>query len=102
MVAVEGSTSCSGLTTEHPPATSQQVTINGIVFTRQTGTDQGMSQLYQWTNYFTVKANVCVSMGFLLHSAVIGVVPTDTPPFNFDAESAVFAQIMSTFAWNNP
>jgi len=102
MVAVEGSTSCSGLTTEHPPATSQQVTINGIVFTRQTGTDQGMSQLYQWTNYFTVKGNVCVSMGFLLHSAVPGVLPTDTPQFNFDAESLLFGQMMSTFMWDNP
>ena len=103
MAAVENASSCSALPTSGlPVSTSEQLTINGIVFTKQTGQDQGMSQIREWTNYFTVKGNVCVSMGFMLHSAVIGVLPTGTPEFNHDLEAAVFGQIMSTFAWNNP
>jgi hypothetical protein len=87
------------LPTGLPATSSQQVTIHGIVFTKETGQDHGAGQIYDWTNYYTVKGNVCASMGFVLHSGALGAFPTSIVQFNFDAESAVFTDIMSTFTW---
>jgi hypothetical protein len=76
---------------------SENVTINGISFLKQTGGDAGMSHQHEWVAYSTLRGNACISMDFMLHS----VNAIDPPPPVFDkvAESAVFSQIMSTFGW---
>lgn len=76
---------------------SENVTINGIPFLKQTGEDGGMSKLNDWVSYSTLKGNACISMDFILHS----VWAIDPPPPVFDkvAESIVFTDIMSTFEW---
>ena len=58
-----------------------------------------LGQIRDWTLYYTVKGNACIAMGFVLHSGNLGAFPTSVVQFNFDAESAVFAQMMSTFAF---
>jgi hypothetical protein len=78
---------------------SENVTINGISFLKQTGGDAGMSHLHEWVAYSTLRGNACISMDFMLHSVAPGVYATPPPVFDKAAESAVFSQIMSTFAW---
>jgi hypothetical protein len=81
---------------------SGNVTINGVTFLKETGSSAGAGNVYEWESYSVVRpnTNACVSIGFVLHSAHAGNFPTPPPPFDKAAESAVFATIMSTFAWS--
>ena len=98
VIVIENANPCqSPLATQSMLQTSENVTINGIPFLKQTGQDGGMSHLNEWVAYSTFKNNACISMDFMLRS----VYALDPPPPDFDkaAESMVFSQIMSTFAW---
>ena len=92
----------SPLATSSMLATSETVVINGISFLKETGGDGGAGHLHEWVAYSTLKNTACISMDFVLHSVNPGVF--STPPTEFDkaAESAVFTQMMSTFAWSSP
>ena len=79
--------------------TSEIVTVNGLSFLKQTGGDGAAGNLYQWVAYSTFKDNVCVSLDFILHSLNPGNFPVPPPVFDYAAESAVFGQIVSTYAW---
>jgi dockerin type I repeat protein/fimbrillin-A associated anchor protein Mfa1/Mfa2 len=97
MVVVENANPClSPLPTPLPPET---ITINGIPFLKQTGEDGGVGHLHQWVAYSTLRDNACVSLDFTLHSLNAGNFSTPPPVFDYAAESAVFEQIVSTFAW---
>jgi len=75
------------------------VTINGISFLKQTGGDANVGHKHDVVAYSTARENTCVSMGFVLHYLNAD---NSTPPqteFDRAAESAVFMQMMSTFAW---
>lgn len=78
---------------------TSQVIINGINFLKESGADGAAGSLYQWTAYSTQRDNVCVSLGFVLHSHNPGVYSTPPPLFDEAAESAVFVEIVSTYAW---
>ena len=80
--------------------TRETVTINGVTFLKDTGREGGMSQIRKWVAYNTTRGNLCVSFLFVLHSAHA----YDPPLPNYDeaAESAVFLQMMQTFAWLTP
>ena len=78
---------------------SEIIMINGIQFLKETGGDAGAGNIYQWVAYSTVKNNICVSLGFILHSLNAGNFPTPPPEFDFSAESAVFEQIVGTYTW---
>lgn len=75
------------------------VTINGISFLKQTGEEGAAGSLYQWVAYSARRDNVCVSLDFILRSHNPGVYPTPPPLFDYAAESAVFGQIVATYAW---
>jgi hypothetical protein len=81
---------------------SVQVVINGIPFTKEGGEDAGAGHFHEWIAYSTTKGIACVSLSFDLHSINPGNLPTPPPVFNESAESAVFSDIVSTFAWINP
>jgi photosystem II stability/assembly factor-like uncharacterized protein len=85
--------------TSRPGSPTETVVINGISFFKQVGGDAGMSQLYEWVGYSTLRGSACISMDFMLHSIATGAYATPPPEFDKAAESAVFTQIMSTFAW---
>jgi hypothetical protein len=76
-----------------------QVTINGLVFKKQTGGDAGAGNIYEWEAYSTLRGDTCVSVGFVLHSTNPQNYPT--PPAEFDraAETAVYQAIMATVSW---
>jgi hypothetical protein len=81
--------------------TSETVVINGITFLKETGGDAGAGHIHQWVAYSTSRNNACVSLDFILHSLNSGNFPTPPPVFDYTAESAVFGQIVSTYAWLN-
>lgn len=78
---------------------SENVIINGIPFLKQFGDEGAAGQHYKWTAYSTQQGNICVSFDFVLKSANPGAFPTPPPNYDEALESAVFAQIVSTFAW---
>ena len=97
MTVAENATQCkSPLQTQDPGVT---VTINGISFLKQTGAEGAAGSLYQWVAYSTLSDGVCVSLAFILHSHNPGNFATPPPVFDFAAESAVFEQIVGSFAW---
>lgn len=100
VVVVENPDNCrSPLATSSILETSDIVEINGLTFLKQTGGDGGVGHLHQWAAYSTRRDNACVSLDFILHSLNPGNFSTPPPVFDFAAESAVFEQIVSTFAW---
>ena len=78
----------------------ETVTINGIPFVKDTGMEGGMSQIRKWVAYNTTRGNLCVSFLFVLHSA--NAFDPPRPAYDEAAESAVFLQMMQTFAWLPP
>jgi len=97
VVVGQNVTECkSPLPTQDPGVT---VTINGINFLKQTGAEGAAGSLYQWVAYSTLRDGVCVSLNFILHSHNPGNFATPPPVFDFAAESAVFDQMVGTFAW---
>jgi hypothetical protein len=79
-------------------ASSENVTINGIPFRKESGSEGATGSFYDWVGYSTDKGGDCISMTFVLHSSQAGNFPTPPPLFDPVAESAVFSTIMSTFA----
>jgi hypothetical protein len=102
LTVVEGASPCKYGASGGATATSGNVTINGITFLKETGSEGAAGNLYEWESYSVVRpnTNACVSVGFILHSTNPGNYTTPPPPFDKVAESAVFATIMSTFAWS--
>jgi murein DD-endopeptidase MepM/ murein hydrolase activator NlpD len=78
---------------------SGTVTINGLSFLKEVGGDAGAGNIYQFVAYSTLRDNVCVSLSFILHSHNPGVFATPPVLFDYAAESAVFEQIVATYAW---
>jgi len=102
VLVTENATTCSSpLTQGYAPGSfqSQQVSINGQTFTKESGSDAGAGNIHDWTAYSILKGTTCISLSFVLHSTTAGNYPTPPPAFNSVAESAVFTNIMSTFAF---
>jgi hypothetical protein len=78
---------------------SQQVTINGLSYTEQSGAGAGAGNIYEWTAYSTQRGDVCVSLTLVLHSANPMNYATPPPVFDAAAESQVFQDILGTFTW---
>ncbi len=93
---VEGANPCTSPAVENP-ATSDNVTINGMSFTKQTGNGAAAGNRYDWTAYSTVDNNACISLAFILHSANPGNYPTPPPEYDPATESAVIDTTMSTY-----
>lgn len=80
------------------PLTTENVTINNIAFTKQTGQGAAAGNRYDWTAYSTVYNNACISLAFVLHSANRGNYATPPPEFDKAAESAVIDATMATYS----
>lgn len=99
IVAEDVSTCQSPLASSSMVQSSETVVISGITFLKQTGSDAGAGNLYQWVAYSTPQEDVCVSLDFVLHSLNPGNYATPPAVFDYAAESMVFGQIVSTFSW---
>jgi len=100
MVAGETTDPCqSPLATESMLETSETVIVNGISFLEQTGEDATAGHINKWVAYSTSQNNTCVSLDFIMRIADPGNFATPPPLVDEAAESVVFEQIVSTFAW---
>jgi hypothetical protein len=95
---VEGANPCVSPAVDNPTS-SENVTINNIQFNKQSGQGAAAGNRYDWTAYSTTRNNACISLAFILHSAVQGNYSPTPPAFDSAAESAVFSTVMSTFNW---
>jgi len=75
------------------------VTINGIDFLKQTGSEAAAGNFYQWVAFSNLRNGVCVSMNFVLHSQNPSVFPTPPPAYDYATEAAIFDQIIGTYMW---
>ena len=104
-VATNATTCSSPMTQDYaggPTFQSQQVTINGINFVKESGGAGAAGNFYDWVAYSTLKGTNCISLDFTLHSIDPGVYSTPPPTFNMQTESAVFLNIVSSFAFLTP
>jgi hypothetical protein len=102
VLVTENATTCSSpLTQGYAPGSfqSQQVSINGQTFTKESGSDAGAGNIHDWTAYSILKGTTCINLSFVLHSTNPGNYSTPPPAFNSAAESSVFSVIMSSFAF---
>jgi murein DD-endopeptidase MepM/ murein hydrolase activator NlpD len=90
-------TECKSLFQTQDPGVN--VTINGIDFLKQTGSEGAAGNFYQWVAFSTLRNGVCVSMNFVLHSQNPSVFPTPPPAYDFATEAAIFDQIIGTYMW---
>jgi len=103
VIVAENANPCqSPLATESILETSETVIINGISFLKQTGGDATAGHINTWTAYSTMRDNACVSLDFVLRAADPGVFTTPPPLYDEAVETAVFGQIVSTYAWLIP
>jgi hypothetical protein len=77
---------------------SRNVTINGIQFLEEIGSEGAAGSIYDWTSYSTLRNNACINLTFVLRSSNM---PTPPPIFDKTAESTVFSTIIGTFNWLN-
>jgi hypothetical protein len=85
-----------------PARTSQDVTVNGLSFVKQAGSEAAAGSLYDWTAYSAQNGTTCVSVGFVLRSLDPVAFPTPPPKFDAVAESAIFDRMIATFGWTTP
>ena len=79
---------------------TENVTINGIQFLKESGNGAAAGNFYEFVAYSAKSdANNCVSLTFILHSTDPGNYTTPPPEFDKAAESAVFDLIINTFDW---
>lgn len=94
---VDGASTCKSPYTSSM-ATSQNITLNGIAFLKETGFEGAAGNFYDWIAYSTTKGTSCISLTFVMHSIDPGVLTTPPPVYDKNDESAVFTTIMSTYA----
>ena len=96
---VQNASTCADPVTGSSPL-PESVTINGTIFLKDVGLDGGMSQTRSVTSYTTTRGTLCYSFLFVLHSA--NAYDPPRPAYDEAAESAVFLQMMQSFAWLPP
>jgi hypothetical protein len=94
---VEGASPCTS-PGSNPMAAKENVTFNGIQFLKETWEDGATSHRGDITAYSRAKGNACISLSFVLWSVVPEVMETPPPRFDYEAESAVFTTMMSTYS----
>lgn len=99
MSVVENPGVCQSPLASSGAQSSETVVISGITFLKQAAADGAAGHHYEWVAYSTLQNNVCVSLGFVLHSLNAGNFATPPPLYDYGSEAAVFGQIVSTFSW---
>jgi len=78
---------------------TQQVRLQSLGFIRQEGREGAAGNHYQWVAYSITRGDVCVSMGFVLHSTNPENYATPPPEFDPQKEAEIFDAIVATFRW---
>jgi hypothetical protein len=105
LIVQESSSACSSPLAEgYPPemVTRQNLVIQGINYLKQSGSDAGAGNYYDWIAYSTGRSDLCVYFDFVLHSTNRFNYPTPPPEFDFNAETADFEKIVGSLHWYTP
>ncbi len=97
ILIVDGAATCkyaSGF-----PTSSSNVTINGVQFLKESGSEGAAGSFFDWVSYSTIRNNACINLAFVLKSVNPGNLPVPPPVFDKATESAIFDQIINTFAF---
>jgi len=78
---------------------TQPVSLQSLGFIRQEGREGAAGNHYQWVAYSIPQGDVCLSLGFVLHSTNPDNFATPPPEFDQQQESGIFDQIVATFRW---
>jgi hypothetical protein len=79
----------------------EHVTTTGeVTFLKESWSDAGAGNVYHITGYSTLHGTTCVSITFILHSSNPQMYDTPPPDYDAVAESAVFGEILDTFAFD--
>ena len=76
--------------------------INGIGYLVQRAGEGAAGNFYDWIAYSAANGAACASLTFILHSTNAQNYTPPLPEFDRAAETAVFADMMATFAWSAP
>ena len=99
MSVLVGASTCKSPDIGGTPSTTENVTINGIQFFKESGVGAAAGNRYDFVAYSSTANGNCVSLTFILHSADLGNYTTPPPAFDKAAESGVFDLIINTFDW---
>jgi hypothetical protein len=100
MSVIENAATCTSPDIGGEAAGSENVTINGIQFLKETGAGAATGNLYEFVAYSTKSSNnTCVSLTFVLHSFNPDNTTPPTPEFDKAAESAIFDTVINTYDW---
>ena len=99
MSILAGASTCKSPDIGGTPSTTENVTINGIQFVKESGVGAAAGNRYDFVAYSSMSNGNCVSMTFILHSADLGNYATPPPAFDKNAESAIFDLIIKSFDW---
>jgi hypothetical protein len=96
---VENADTCKSPDIDGDPTASEDVTIHGIDFLKETGSSVGAGNMYDYVAYSTLSNDNCVSLTFVLHSTNPDNSATPLPDFDKADESKIFDWIIQTFDW---
>lgn len=83
------------------PSKTEKEKIKGTDWLKEAGDSAGAGSGQKWISYSTAKGDACVNMNFTIASTNPDMYDPTPPPYDSDAETAVFADIVSTFEWLN-
>jgi hypothetical protein len=100
VVVVENANPCrSPLAASSMTQSSENITVNGILFLKEAGGEGAAGHFYKWMTYTTLRGNTCISLEFVLHSLNSGAYSTPPPAYNESGEMTIFYDIVTHFAW---
>jgi hypothetical protein len=102
ITAAETSETCfSPLAEGYAPGTipTEPVQLGDLEFNKEIGLEGAAGSTFDWVAYSTGRDGLCISLTFVLRSIQPGLGPTPPPVFDMEEESAIFAEIVSTFRW---
>lgn len=82
-------------------ASSSEVSINGVPFTKISYGDAGAGNFYEYTSYRTVHQSQCYAVEYVIHSLNIGNFPPERNIRSFDkaAVQRIFESIVQSFVF---
>ena len=81
------------------PSKTEKIQIHGTYWLKEEGGSAGAGSSHGWISYSTARGNVCINLIFTIISTNPDMYDPTPPPYDSDAETAVFADIVSTFEW---
>jgi hypothetical protein len=83
------------------PSKTEKLQIHGTDWLKEEGESGGAGTAQGWVSYSTVSSQICINLNFTIVATNPDMYDPTPPPYNRDAETAIFADIVSTFQWLN-